>query len=152
MKPIQCLRCSEPFERKPRGPMAHHCPMCRVVIKRERTRARMAARRAEVDVALSRLPHEVSLSAREWAYEAATRAGEKLPVQNDRMPEGSKTPSGSDDGRSTYFTDLAEDLDILSADATRHTCRDTEPPYAHHTSKDCGGCFWDDRPHWCVGL
>lgn len=152
MHTIPCLRCTTPFERKRRGPSAHHCPACRVVIKRGRTRERMAEYRSTVDAALSRLPSEVSVSAREWAYATAVRAGGKLPTQNDRMPEGSKTPLGSEDGRSTYFSDLAEDLDVLAADSTRHTCEDTGRKYGHHTGADCGACFWEAKPHWCVDL
>ena len=152
MQTIPCLRCTSPFERKRRGPTAHYCKPCRVVVKRERNRVRMAEHRADVDQALSRIPSEISVSAREWAYASNVLAGCKLPTQNDRMPARSKTPLGSEDGRSTYFTDLAEDLDGLAAASVRHTCLDTKPPYAHHTAADCGACFWNREPHWCVDL
>jgi hypothetical protein len=152
MHTIPCLRCETLFERKRRGPVAHHCQTCRSALSRERARARYAARRAAVEEAVNRLPYEVSVSAREWVYESATLAGDKLPTQNDRMPPGSKTALGSEDGRSTYFTDLAETLDSLANASARHTCKETDGKHAHHTQDDCGGCFWDAKPHWCVDL
>ena len=149
---VPCLRCKAGFERRRRGPVTHHCGPCRVVIQRERARDRAARARKTVDTALSRLPEEVGTTAREYAYTLALSAGSRLPAVADRMPPGSKSPLGSDDGRSTYFTRLAEDLDARAKAAARHVCQDTEGPYAHFTEADCGQCFWEREPHWCVDL
>jgi hypothetical protein len=98
------------------------------------------------------MPEEISVSARELAYTVALSAGDNLPTQADRLPPGSKSPLGSDDGRSTYFTTLAGELDTKACDAARHVCDDEDGPYANHTETDCGQCFWDHNPHWCVDL
>jgi hypothetical protein len=112
----------------------------------------MALRRLELEIALDRLPEEISVSARDLAYTVELSVRDHLPVQADRMPPGSKSTLGSDDGRSTYFAILAGELDTLARDAVRHVCEDTEGPYAEYTESDCGQCFWDRNPHWCVDL
>jgi len=54
-------------------------------------------------------------------------------VVPDRQPVGWISPYGSEDGRSTYFRDLRDELDAL-------TIRASLDPW------------WAENPHWCAPL
>lgn len=149
---LPCHRCGQWFERKRRGRRTIHCPTCREALARQKANNRYAAARRQVDgnpVVRAALR---GVNDRERAYRAAATALAPDCAVPDRMPSGSTTPLGSDDGRSTFFKDLAEELDGLAAAAVRHTCRDKADKFAHHTKEDCGGCFWEKEPHWYVDL
>ena len=40
--------------------------------------------------------------------------------RNDRLPDGASSPSGPDEGRSSFFADLRDELDLLSNEAAQH--------------------------------
>lgn len=147
---VPCNRCGAAFGRRRKGPQTAHCRPCRIVLKRDRNRIRMAETRRHVDDALHEELH--GLADREHAYRVAATMLPPDRTVADRMPAGSTTPLGSDDGRSTFFKSLAEELDGLASASVRHTCRDTADKFAHHTEGDCGGCFWEREPHWHVDL
>ena len=56
-----------------------------------------------------------------------------LPVVADRMPAGSSSDNGSDDGVSTRYKDLAEELETKRAEVMAHR-------------------WFTENPHWTVGL
>lgn len=131
---VPCIACGTPFERKKRGPIAHHCPDCRQARNRNLTRERMQEMRTAYYEVCSRLPEEVALTASLDSEEMAYVLGwGKKAVVADMQPAGTKTPRGSEDGTSTWFTDLAGELE------TRARIAANDP-------------WWAAHPHWCFGL
>ncbi len=131
MHTIPCLRCETPFERKRRGPVVHYCRPCRVERKREYDRAYRRQQDQVIEDLQARLPDEMTVHLDELRGVLGLCEAETLPLAHDRMPAGSKSPVGSDEGRSTYFTDLAGELDTLSREAASHPWWSTEPHWAH---------------------
>mgnify|MGYP001036398049 CR=1 FL=1 len=132
MQTIPCHRCKTPFERKRRGPIAHHCPGCRATINREKQRERNAAYRERAEIFHAALPEDVGvLPVRSAAAYFAALSSQTIVM--DRQPAGWLSPGGSDDGRSTHFDDLTSHLDRL-AEASAN-----DP-------------WWSQHPHWCVDL
>jgi hypothetical protein len=143
---VPCLRCDTQFERKRRGPVSHYCQPCRRDRKREYDREyRLRADEAITELR-TRLPDEIAVYLDDYRDVLDLDENETLPVAHDRMPPGSKSQLGSDDGRSTFFRDLAGRLDYLASEVTKHTCQDPEDP------RDCPRCFWDENPHWTHDL
>ena len=56
-----------------------------------------------------------------------------LPIVPDRMPDGANSPAGPDDGTSTYFGDLADELDAHARMVAQHP-------------------WFAANPHWAYGL
>jgi hypothetical protein len=56
-----------------------------------------------------------------------------LPTVMDRQPSGYLTPAGSDEGRSTFFKDLAADLDYACKQVAKHE-------------------WWSENRHWSYDL
>lgn len=127
---IPCFRCDEPFIQHRRSP-SHYCKPCRIIRHRESTRNRQREVREQAEAIVSRLPQEVSLDY--VLYMASVAQNDGGSLSRDRQPEGTKSPRGSDDGRSTYFSDLAEELDIKCRESAVHS-------------------WWDENPHWAIDL
>jgi len=115
---IPCLRCSEPFEGKRFGPSVKYCAECRRLRKNEADRDRR--QRVREDQALL---HRVAESLREYVtpdmwqtiqdYIANVGAvpGSPLSLVVDRMPAGTATHAGPDEGVSTTNPMLAQTLE-----------------------------------------
>lgn len=155
---LACLRCGAPFAEKRRG-ITHFCEGCRAARKHDSNREYFALTKARQTEVIVNARAEVIPEAREY-FDAAVR---KLGAEEWRrvlgpgewvltaeeygkhghgsteqlatwMPlSGAKRPGGPALGRSTYFGDLAVELDILEAEATRHP-------------------WWDENPHWCFDV
>lgn len=111
-----CLRCSRPYERQRAN--AHFCPTCTQARKNEADSRLKAERREAARSAIDTLPPRHL----EWVPELAGERLEEigLALENgdpslliDGVLEGANTPAGPDEGRSTFFTDLAGYLDEL---------------------------------------
>lgn len=115
---LPCVDCGAPIDRKPRGPKPKRCPPCAKRVDREKRAERH--RDIEADRALVR---SVAENLREyvtpdmWArvedYVAAigVRPNTEPPLVPDRMPDGTLSDAGPDEGTSTNWTDLAADLE-----------------------------------------
>lgn len=137
-KIIPCLDCDEKFERK-RGQPTSYCPACRAKRNNarhaERRCEREAARRPFVEAAEALRPHlmpSMYQHAIEVAHELAEN-GPRVKLPPDRMPDGTHSDRGPDDGTSTNWTDLAEHLDQQQARALADE-------------------WFTDNPHWREGL
>jgi hypothetical protein len=115
-----CARCGEEYERQG----GYFCPSCRDARKREVDRARKEQRRNELWDAVQRVRYDVPKTvAVEWdkvIAEIAPEPEDPVPLVVDRQPVGWKSPRGSDDGRSTQYKDLANYLDWLEGEISRH--------------------------------
>ena len=148
MNAARCLRCDGP---KPAS-RSHFCDDCRRDLQRERNRENMKERRQRardiianlpedlrmrvddadyeaLDLDSKRLPDEVSIRLAEFMDETAQGADEDGRLIRDKMPDGASTPAGPDEGRSTFFRELAGELDDLCRIAAR------DP-------------WWRANPHW----
>lgn len=128
---------------------SHFCPACRVERKREADRVRVRTWRAEVAEARENAAEILNgyvnggmdegyvEPIRDYvddiAEEMASTVPRRLDTVPDRMPPGSNSPAGSDDGTSTYFSDLAEDLDRHAREVAKHP-------------------WFAENPHWAYGL
>ena len=124
---MTCLDCGKPFTvgRK----RTHKCDDCRNKDWNSYQADRRKQIREGVWPALhSRLPEEVSVNLATFVDEFV--AAERFqPAVVDRQPSGYLTPAGSDEGRSTFFKDLAADLDYACKQVAKHT-------------------WWIENPHW----
>lgn len=128
---MTCLECKMTFivGRKP----AHHCPACR----KDQWNDYQADRRRQIKEGVwpalhARLPEEISIEV-SGMIDDFLRNERVLPTVMDRQPTGYMSPAGSDEGRSTFFKDLAADLDY----ACKQVAKDT---------------WWVENPHWAYQL
>lgn len=129
---VPCLLCTQPYTRKQVN--GHYCKPCQKEVRKRRNALNMRKVREELREALPRVVSEPGPGVFQKLDKAAEQeARDTRGLLPDRMPAGSQTPYGSDDGRSTYEKDLSEDLDRLSWYAACHR-------------------WWLDNPHWNVGL
>lgn len=131
VRSIPCLRCETSFEQYRRSP-SHFCRPCRVIRNREAQRTRSHRSAEQLAELRTRLPAEVSVHLEVYGH-ALGLHGQALPAVSDRMPVGTKSPAGPDEGRSTYFAELAGELDTLGREAA-------------------GDPWWDENPHWAFAL
>ena len=127
---IPCYECGKTFTQHRRSP-SHYCKPCRVLRHRESTKNRYHQVRHQAEEIVSRLPEEVSVSYEVYAIALSMVDG--AAMTRDRQPTGTKSPRGADDGRSTFFTDLAGELDRKCAEAAEHA-------------------WWNENPHWAIDL
>lgn len=132
MAVLPCYRCQAQFECKPRNP-SHFCEICRIKINREKARERQRQKLDRVQKMIASLPDSRSIVLRGQEDALVSALQDRITTVQDRQPEGWKSPSGSEDGRSTYFKELAGELDTLSAEAAN------DP-------------WWEANPHWAFGL
>jgi|SRR5690606_12020812 len=128
-----CARCGEEYERKG----GYFCPSCRDARKRETDRRTKEKRRQEIREAIERvrdvIPTGMVVDWDLFADELASDPDDQVPAVVDRQPVGWKSPRGSEDGRSTFFKDLAGELDWLERQANEHP-------------------WWAENPNWSIGL
>jgi hypothetical protein len=127
----RCLRCDRPY--KPRK-SEHFCPDCSAAIKREKDRQTRKERATRAKEAIEFSPYATA----DWAVNLtderlediglALETGEPALVL-DKMPDGANTAAGPNEGRSTFFRDLAGELDTLCAVASNDSWW-TENPHA----------------------
>ncbi|GAA4981342.1 hypothetical protein [Actinopolymorpha pittospori] len=135
--PLRCLRCGEPFRRRP-GANRHFCAVCADALAREADNARKRAKYAGTQEASEALRPSLPAWAQDLLDERleevglATDGGSPA-VQLDRLPPGAHTPTGTDDGRSTFSAELAGHLDTLGRRAA------ADP-------------WWAANPHWAYRL
>lgn len=120
---VYCLRCSARY--LPRRASEHFCENCAQARKREQDRERKRERYEAGKTAVEGLPSRCAEWAADLTHEHYEEIG--LALENgdpslvlDKMPDGANSPLGPDEGRSTFFVDLREWLDILSAEAAEH--------------------------------
>lgn len=136
---IPCVECGEPIERKPRGPKPRHCrPCAKRIDNAKRTERR---REIESDRAVVR---EIANNLREyvtddmWATIEEYIAGigvtaKDAPIVPDRMPDGAMSDTGPDEGTSTGWADLADELERRRMRAIMHD-------------------WFTDNPRWLDGV
>lgn len=122
-----CLECKKPFTSGRKK--THICPACRNVQWNEYQTDRRRQIKEGVWPALhARLPDEVSLTV-EGMVDEFLKHERVLATVMDRQPSGYTTPAGSDEGRSTFFKDLAADLDYMGKQVAKHE-------------------WWSENIHW----
>ena len=125
---VPCLRCKAPYERKQRGRHTTFCPVCRAGNKlaadRQRAQRVYDAGQRILDLAASLWP-ELD-DAQRWR---AAEYFRDLGLVPDRMPPGSTTAAGPDEGRTTSYADLDEELTRRSRAAAEHP-------------------WFEEHPHW----
>lgn len=129
-KTSDCLECGRSFNLPRAGKSPHICPACR----REEFRAYQADRYKQIKEGVwDRIadPADVSLNFDQFA--ASVLKDDRLPIATDRQPVGYLTPAGSDDGTSTFFKDLAADLEWSSKVVAKHE-------------------WWEQNGHWSYQL
>lgn len=120
---VNCLRCSVQFERQ--RVSEHFCRTCAEARAREirklRGRERYELGKELVDEYRKANPEWVADISEERLEEIglATEHGDASLVL-DKMPDGANSPAGPEEGRSTYFRDLADELDLLCYEAAHH--------------------------------
>lgn len=138
---IPCLRCSESFERNSRAP-SKYCKPCRKAINVEKQ-----FDRRNVIAEDQKLLREVAELLREHLDPSMYQKVEEyvqslgVPVVSlgdsgmvaDRMPEGSSSPGGSDDGTSTNYPDLFAQLEARRLEVIMHD-------------------WFKENPHWTEGM
>lgn len=134
---IPCLRCSEPFDNNSRHP-SHYCKLCRKVQKLERDNVKR--RRVREDQEILRAVAEsmrgyLDPSMYATVEDFVTGLGVIMDSDKheDRMPVGSNLPAGPDEGMSTTYDDLAEQLDSRRLEVIMHD-------------------WFKEHPHWTVGM
>lgn len=124
MRTSICGRCGLSFEHKRVG--AKFCPSCHVTINREKQVERNAAVRVAqsevLAVAESLRPY---LMPEHYAKieDYLAELGVPMPeagISHDRMPDGTMSNGGSDDGMSTTDIDLADVLDVRRLEVIAH--------------------------------
>lgn len=130
MLPKSCLRCRNGFEvgRK----RAALCEECRDAKHRWQKRELQRELREDEQVilnnALPLIPVEHHEYARALVKGIVRQRDNTAKVSGwDRMPDGSKSAAGADEGRSSYFVDLRNELDALSAAAANDPWWDDNP-------------------------
>jgi hypothetical protein len=120
---VRCLRCAAKYE--PRRASEHFCETCSQARKREQDRERKRERYEAGKTAVEGLPSRCAEWAADLTHEHYEEIG--LALENgdpslvlDKMPDGANSPAGPDEGRSSFFLDLREWLDILSGEAAEH--------------------------------
>ena len=102
----------------------HFCLDCSAAIAREKARERQKVRRIRAKDAIAFSPYATA----EWAVDLTVERLEEIGLALetgdpalvlDKMPDGSNSPAGPNEGRSTFFRDLAGELDELCAIASR---------------------------------
>jgi hypothetical protein len=129
---VPCFLCGEPFNRQRIS--GHYCRACRESVRKRKDAANKRRKRDELKEALPKVVKEIRPELFVLVNKLAEQeARKKVGLVPDRMPEGSSSSYGSDDGRSTYDKELSEDLDRLSWYSACHR-------------------WWIDNPHWNIGL
>lgn len=120
---MHCLRCAELYE--PRRASEHFCEDCSKARKREQDRERKRERYEVGKTALSGIRGRLAEWAADLTHEHYEEIG--LALENgdpslvlDKMPDGANSPAGPEEGRSTFFKDLAGELDELGRVAAAH--------------------------------
>lgn len=118
--------------------MPKHCPACRPIIHNERKRDAMASARAEVGVNRDRL-REILDPMREYMSDSMIMTAEQflddlvpdsdVPFVADRMPAGTSTPSGPNEGATTEFEDLYGELETRRLAAIMHDWHAEHPQW-----------------------
>ena len=119
----KCLWCPVRFQIKRKRVAL--CPGCRIkrnrLQQRKRDRERSEERSTILNNVLPMLELQLHPLARVLVDNYLEQRSDEtcLPLQMRSAP-GTKTASGADEGRSTYYADLAAELDELSAEAANH--------------------------------
>lgn len=119
---VKCQHCGAMFDRARRGAMPKYCTECRVIVdrtkKRDReadARADLASKREEVRRILEPIRDYMTdamiLTAEQYIASIGPDDDGVVPLVEDRMPAGTATPGGPDEGMSTTYPDLATELD-----------------------------------------
>jgi len=128
---IACQRCAVRFERARRGAMPKHCPDCRAIIKRSADRERVATLRAEIEAKRDtlrmilepmrdHLTDDMILTVEQYIDSLAPDTDGVVPLVEDRMPAGTSSPSGPDEGATSEFEDLRDELEVRRIAAVMH--------------------------------
>lgn len=119
---LVCQRCGSEYD-KPRRGKSYYCEPCRHEVKREQDRDGKAARAAELaelgDRVKCAIPEYLYPTLDEYLGDLDFNEDEDWALTTDKMPAGANSPSGPDEGRSTYFADLVGELDDLCKRAAR---------------------------------
>lgn len=127
-QPAKCRRCTVVFTRRSARP-PKYCPECRPVVKRERDQARIAEMRADLRDKQSllreiaepmrlHLTHDMQRLMDEWIGQLDVDPDKFAPVMDDSFRGAGK--NGPDEGCSTGFTDLADELERRRVAAIMH--------------------------------
>lgn len=132
---VECIWCGNKFERSRRW--GYFCETCRIKRNREKARQISAQRYAEFSESVSALRtslgEEYIPKIDEYMATLELGEGEEVGLVHDRMPDGANSPYGPDEGRSTFFKDLAADLDYACKQTAKHE-------------------WWSENPHWTFEL
>lgn len=127
---IPCLRCDKPYQPTK---SEHFCRDCARAIDREKSAQRSKERASRAREAIEFSPYATA----EWTVDLTAERLEEIGLALesgdpslvlDTMPQGANSPAGPNEGRSTFFRDLAGELDTLCAEAARDS-------------------WWKDNPH-----
>lgn len=126
----KCLWCPAVFEIQRKRVAL--CPGCRVRKHRLQVSIRDRERAEERATLLNNVLPLLPVVLHSLAYQLADeyldkRSDEGLPGQL-RMAPGTKTAAGADEGRTTEYVDLQNELDEFSRQAAEHPWWDDHPP------------------------
>jgi DNA-directed RNA polymerase subunit RPC12/RpoP len=137
-----CAECGELYEQAVRRATAY-CPACRreraLAKQRERDRARRARREDIVDVLNDYTSRGMSADYVAMMHERLDGDGALIDPADDwkasPLPPltGANTPAGPDEGTSTFFVELREELE-------------------YHADGVAGHEWWRANPNWWVGI
>lgn len=133
---VPCIDCGKVFERIRRS--GRYCSECRARIKRENDKDRRSAAREE-QAGLRQLAESMREYLTEDMYATVTEYIDSLgvplatPVTTDRMPPGTLSGFGPNEGMTTEWKDLQLDLDKRRLQIIMHD-------------------WFKDNPHWAVGV
>lgn len=126
-----CLHCGVVFERKRQ--VTALCPSCRTIRRREQDAENKRRRREEREEILERISDTLATLTADHVSWAREKVDDYLsePAAHARgpaMPAGSKSAAGPNEGSSTYFGDLRDELDMLSSAAEHYSWWSDNPP------------------------
>lgn len=138
-----CMRCGGPYETPGKRRTSRYCPDCRKLNARDKRNARDRERRTTRDDVLDVIK---DYTARGMAEDYAAMMVDQYAAVADAEPypddwqvvgtdyfEGANAPAGPNEGRSSFFADLRDELDMLSDAAI------FDPWWQHH-------------PNWWAGM
>lgn len=141
---VPCLRCDTPFERLRAS--GRYCPGCRAIRRseaRDRKNAERLTRRDDArslidSYVMGGMDHDyvervISPRIDDYLDSVGDFEGDTWGVVPDQQPDGTLSPYGSEDGRTSEFTDIAAMLDELGEQAAAHR-------------------WFLDNPHWNADL
>lgn len=131
---LACLQCGGAYiVRDWATGHAHFCPNCREARKRNYERRRYAEIKDGLLDIIPTLEEYVGASLDDHIEDFVDGEDTRPAIQEDRQPVGWLSPTGSNDGRSSYFREVRQICDVLAIRAAR------DP-------------WWAANPHWCAPL